>query len=148
MAEPALEGLLQSVEGVLGIDAYRIYPNSQRLIAEAVLVSVAAACIGQFLKGLIDFEKLGSATRQHLDELIRRWRQREAIDAFADAHDPRALLDEALRHLPRAIQEHQKREALEALQAALEEFGLPRKRAEERARAIAQLVVDYSSRDS
>ena len=64
--------VIEEVEQELGIDAYHIYPGSRRMIPDAVAWGVAAACIIEFIKGMVDFKRLGEGTRFQLDELVRR----------------------------------------------------------------------------
>lgn len=132
---------LEQARDAIGLDAYRLYPDSRRLIPEAVALSVAAACISEFIKGFVDFKSLGERANQVLTELIRRWRTKDRFEEFVTEHDPTAVVTLAIQHLPLALPAPEAAEAQRRLQEGLEEFGLSASKAADRAAEIAKIIA-------
>jgi hypothetical protein len=137
--------LISSVELTIGLDAYRHYPESRRQIPEIVVTSVAIAALTQFLKGFVDFEKLGNKSRDILENTLRRWRGKETLESEGKVDQLEKALTHALRMVPGSLPENEYREAIARLEEALKEFGLPTETAKERAEKIASLMSEFAA---
>lgn len=121
------DDLITAVQDQLGPDAYNIYPDSRRLIPDAVLWGIAAACVIEFLKGFGAFNELGKQSRERLDELVRRWKTRKDLEPYVQTlnltlrDDVASVIDSAAKqsHAPTG-----RPAARQALTEALIEFGL------------------------
>lgn len=130
--------LIEKTQDILGLEAYRIFPDSRRFIPDVIVASVAAACLGEFIKGFVNFKKLGEGARAKFDELIRRWRAKDDFERYAKQEDAVELVSKAIATIPEKLPSLVQAQA--RLQAALEEFGLSKAAAEEHAKRIAQLL--------
>lgn len=142
MADPF--DVLQETRDALGIEPYRIYPRSRRLIPEAVLWGFASACILEFVKGLVDFKKLGEASRAKVEQCLRAWRAPETFEQLVADSPPDALATSALALLPASLDEAAITRATQDLSAALQGFGIPSTAAAECADRIAKAVKTYA----
>src|SRR2546423_1678084 len=97
--------LIGVVEDTIRLDAYRHYPHTRREIPGLVIPAVAIACLTQFLKGLIDFEKLGKKSRDLLEDVLRRWRGKETLETGEKARSLEKVLAHALELLPPRLSE-------------------------------------------
>ena len=137
--------LIAEVGDEIGIEAYRIYPNSRRLIPEPVLWGIASACVIEFVKGLVDFKGLGEATKSRLLELSRRFRERDSLESFVEHNDLTEPIRLALSALPKKITDEDYEKGRGELEAALRLFGLPSASAQAHAAAIAEHIRKRST---
>jgi hypothetical protein len=137
--------VLENAKDTLGMDAFLLYPESRRLIPEAVLWGLAGACVGEFIKGFIDFKSLGETARAALNELLRKWRDKREFESYVVSSPPELLLLSALNTLPSMIPVESCQKALVDLTDSLECFGLDKAEAQNRATQIADVIVDMSS---
>jgi hypothetical protein len=142
---PDGRAVLENAKDTLGLDAYLLYPESRRLIPETVLWGLAAACVGEFIKGFIDFKSLGETARAALTELLRKWRDKREFESYVLSSRPEPLLLAALKTLPSSIPVESCEKALADLTDSLECFGLNKPEAQSRATQIADVIVDMST---
>lgn len=116
--------ILQSIKDIIGLEAYRMYPDSRRLIPDAVLWGVAAACATEFLKGAIDFKSIGEGAHNKLMELMRRFEHRDAFEEFVDAQDVESLAASAIAAAPIELTPDELTQARSNLEDALKRLGL------------------------
>ena len=142
--------LIGSVQDQLGPDAYNIYPDSRRLIPDAVLWGIAAACLIEFLKGLGGFNDLGKQARERLEEMIRRWKTHKDFEPYVQtlSLELRADVADALSSITN--KEYSRKEyddSRVALTESLIQFGLHPKTAQQHAGVISDLVLDANKHD-
>jgi hypothetical protein len=140
MDNEKLERLLNEVADELGHDVYYVYPDSKRLIPDAVMWAVVVACIVQFLKGFVDFERLGESARTAIAELLDRWRSKKDLEPWIQGADLHRLVLEAFESRPASVTDADLDRGQACLKQALPEFGMDENLAEEHARAIRALM--------
>jgi hypothetical protein len=137
--------LQYEVADIIGLDAWRIYEKGdakveeRHLIPEAMMLSIAGSLIGDFLKGLIQPERLGQAARAKLDHLYSNLKNKD----FSKSADKSELIDllhgvqePASQTTPEEIQK-----AEESLAASLRGFGLDESAAKDKASQIRASVM-------
>ena len=116
------EELIADVKDQIGLDAYHIYPESRRMIPDAVLWAFASACILEFVKAFVDLKGLGEATRNRIGRLLAKWKAKNLDDVAVD--DLASDVAEAIAALPRKASPAEREAGILRLQAALLELGL------------------------
>lgn len=145
---PSATELVENVRHKIGIDAYRYYSDSKHAITETVLVGIATACILQYLRGYVDFEKIGKQNSARVKAMIENWRKRSGLERVSDKKLIRASMAAALEMIPPIPTPDERASATTLLEEALREFGLPEKLAHERAKEIDALVQDHISKST
>ncbi len=133
--------IIDQVTDELGLDAYHIYPDSRRLIPDAVLWAVASACVIEFLKSFLDLKTLGEQARKQLLELTRRWRERDDLEGYLKTEGLDASVRLALEAARPRLTETEENEAVRALEGSLVQFGIDKHAAHEHAARIARIVL-------
>lgn len=126
----------------LGSDVYVVYPDDERhLIAEAILLSIASACIAEFLKGLVDFKALGEATRHKLGELCSSFRHKDQrkLERYQDSGEIEELLV-LIKSSPGRLSGKSLADAEQNLADALRQLGMDEERAAQHSRAVATII--------
>ena len=134
--------LQYEVADIVGLDAWKFYEKdgsteNRHLIAETILLGLAGALIGDFLKGFIKPEELGQSLRARLDKLTARLRNRDFSSDDGELID---LLNTAQTAAAQAAPaEVQKAE--DSLAASLRTFGLDDSAARQKAAQIRASVL-------
>jgi len=134
--------IIDQVQTEMGLDAYHIYPDSRRFIPETVLWGIAAACVIEFIKGIIDFKSLGEQARGKLDELVTRWKKKEDFERFVTDKELKSIVAKAIDKLPAKMTDADEAQARDRLAKALLEFGLPADAANSKAASISVLLLE------
>ena len=135
------DALIGAIVDELGLDVYHLYPDSKRLIPDTVIWGIASACLIEFLKGLGGFNTLGQQAKDKLNELLRRWRTRDAFEPFIQTlnlQEPIANELQDIRKTPPLSDKFE--QARQSLVDAFIQFGLNRDDANEHAVRISELV--------
>jgi len=140
-----LDQLIEAITDQLGIDVYNLYPDSKRLIPDTVLWGIAAACVIEFLKGLVGFSDLGKDVRGRANELAKRFKERTSFEPYVQTLglSIRDDLVEVVQGARIHTASSDKAAGREEMKKALIEFGLHAKVANEHADKIASLIFDY-----
>ena len=77
--------IIASVRDVVGFDAYHMYPDTKRAIPDPVLWGFASACLLEFVKGFVDFKKLGETVRAKLESLLTHWREKRSFEDYVQS---------------------------------------------------------------
>jgi len=135
------QGIVDQVQSEIGLDAYHIYPDSRRFIPEVVLWGIASACVIEFVKGFVDFKKLGEDARSKLNELLRRWKQKDDFEKFVESEYLEVIVYRAIETIPPRLSDAKIDAAREELVLALVEFGLSHDAARRQAGKISEVVL-------
>jgi hypothetical protein len=137
--------LQYEVADIIGLDAWKIYEKGdteveeRHLIPEAMMLSIAGSLIGDFLKGLIQPERLGQAARAKLDDLYSNLKHKD-FSRSADKSEFIDLLNSVQAPASQTTPE-QLQKAEESLAASLREFGLDATAAKDKASQIRASVM-------
>jgi hypothetical protein len=138
-----IQPILDDIRDELGTDIYYVYRDERHFLLESLAVAVATACLIEYVKGLLAPRELGERHRQHLKEFVQEVRGGDmiSIKAEMDALDKeaRALLKAA----PSEITAEREKAAIENLQTALIQFGMPSTQAEVHSKSVAALVKTH-----
>ncbi len=61
----------------LGMEVYHSYKEGKHAITETILIGLATAILFEFLKGILDFEKLGTKLKDKFQNLVSKKKQLE-----------------------------------------------------------------------
>jgi hypothetical protein len=140
MSQKQTVGLLEDIADVLGHDVYYIYPDSLHAIPPDIISAIAVGCLLEFLKGFVDFNRLGQATRQAIGDLLSNWRSSGDLEPLILTLDLQNTAAQALAIVPQDVNAHRMDEGQTALKQSLLKFGMDDGLADEHSKAIRQLV--------
>jgi hypothetical protein len=137
-----VEELVASVQDEIGRDAYVMYPNSHRLIPDAVLWAFASACVLEYTKSFVDLKGLGEKSRALVEELLDRWKGKDEFESFAQREGlADRVADAVVQTLPATIPPQSRASAIADLATALEGLGMRAADARRHAAGIADIVA-------
>jgi hypothetical protein len=136
-----VDAITTSVADELGLDVYRLYPDTRRLIPDTVVWGLASGCIAQFLAGFVDFNGLGKEVRAKLDELIRRWRQKDDFERYIETSAPTEAVAVVVQAAMGCASPANIRSGQQKLEQAMIEFGFDPETARIRSERIAKAIA-------
>lgn len=138
--------LIGAVRDQIGLDAYHLYPDTRRLIPDAVFWGIAIACLTEYFKGLGGFETLGKATRRKAASILKAWKEKRDFEHVVQGEEFESIVSEGIRLVPQRIAKGREVHARARLRQSLVEFGLGDDEAGELSRQIAELVAARAAR--
>lgn len=138
-----IQPLVDGIRDELSTDVYYVYKDKRHFFLEALVTAVATACLIDYVKGLLNPRGAGEKHREYLKELVERLRHEDMISIKAEMH----ALDTTANELMKSVGPHMtpanEKAALESLQSALVQIGMPAVQAELHSQNIALLVKDH-----
>lgn len=67
----------QDVIDVLGLEVYNVYKEEKHAITETIILGIVTSIIFEFLKGVVNFEKLGDSLKQKFESFLERLRKKK-----------------------------------------------------------------------
>jgi hypothetical protein len=135
-----IQPLVDEIRDELSTDVYYAYKDKRHFFLEALATAVATACLIEYVKGLVNPRDIGEKHRGYLKDLVERLREGDMISIKAEMDTLDKTANDLMKSAPSQLTPANEKAALESLQAALVQIGMPAVQAELHSQSIAQLV--------
>lgn len=137
------QNVLEEIRDELSTDIYYIYKDKRHFLLEAIAAAVAMACLIEYFKGLLGPKEIGEAHRQYVKEFVDLVRNDKIISIKAEMD---VLEQEAIELGTVAcsnLTDENEKAAIQQLEVALKQIGMPSVQAETHSKNIAALVKEH-----
>lgn len=138
-----IQPLLDGIRDELSTDVYYVYKDKRHFFLEALATAVATAVLIDYVKGLLDPRGAGEKHREYLKQLVERLRHEDMISIKAEMQALETTASDLMKSVPPNMTPAKEKAALESLQSALVEIGMPAVQAELHSQNIALLVKEH-----
>ena len=135
-----IQPLVDGIRDELSTDVYYAYKDKRHFFLEALATAVATACLIEYVKGLLDPRGLGEKHREYLKDLVELLRDEDMISIRAEMDTLDKTANDLMKSASNQLTPANEKAALESLQTALVQIGMPATQAELHSQNIAQLV--------